>query len=341
MLDLWQKLSADPRPLVLYGMGNGAERVLKQLNTIGRQPVGIFASDAFVRGQSFCGYTVERYTSLAERYPNMVILVCFGSGRTDVFYTLETLALRHTVYCPDVPVYGDTVFDMEFARQNREKLQRVYQLLGDEQSKNAFEGIIRFKLSGEFSFLREIETDEGLFSPVQPLCEEIYVDLGAYRGDTIEEFLSCCNDYQKIYGVEPNAKTFRKLEQNFGALRDTTLLCAAISDHDGVVCVDSDGRGTSVSGTGKEVPSVTLNTVVASSKVTLIKMDVEGQEAEAIRGGADLIRLHKPKLIVAGYHRSEDIFDLPLLIHSLCPEYKILLRHSPHNLAWDTNFYFI
>ena len=49
-IDIWQYLRSTDRPIVLYGMGNGAEAVLAQLERIGKRAVGVFASDGFVRG---------------------------------------------------------------------------------------------------------------------------------------------------------------------------------------------------------------------------------------------------------------------------------------------------
>ena len=34
---------------------------------------------------------------------------------------------------------------------------------------------------------------------------------------------------------------------------------------------------------------------------------------------------------------SEDIFALPLQVHSLCPDYKLYLRRYPYIPAWDLN----
>ncbi len=83
-MDLWKKLQRETRPIVLYGTGNGAQAVLHQLEQIGVKPRGIFASDSFVRGQNFCGYTVKKYDELVQQYPDMIILVCFGTAREEV-----------------------------------------------------------------------------------------------------------------------------------------------------------------------------------------------------------------------------------------------------------------
>ena len=62
-------------------------------------------------------------------------------------------------------------------------------------------------------------------------------------------------------------------------------------------------------------------------------------EREAIAGARQTIERERPKLNIAAYHRSEDFFELPLLIHSLCKDYALYLRHHPYVPAWDTNLY--
>ena len=75
--------------------------------------------------------------------------------------------------------------------------------------------------------------------------------------------------------------------------------------------------------------------------VDYIKYDVEGSEREAILGSQKTISEHTPALLVSLYHRSEDLFDLPLLLHELCPDYKLYLRRMRYIPAWDINLYAI
>lgn len=84
-----------------------------------------------------------------------------------------------------------------------------------------------------------------------------------------------------------------------------------------------------------------LDSVLSGRPCTYLKMDVEGAEREAIAGAEKTIRQYAPKLNVAAYHRSEDFFQLPLLIHALQPNYRLYLRHHPYVPAWDTNLYAI
>lgn len=61
--------------------------------------------------------------------------------------------------------------------------------------------------------------------------------------------------------------------------------------------------------------------------VTFIKMDIEGAEYKAIKGAETIIRNYHPKLAISIYHNAEDIWELPRLIMTICPDYKLYLRH--------------
>ena len=86
------------------------------------------------------------------------------------------------------------------------------------------------------------------------------------------------------------------------------------------------------------MPVTTIDSVAAGRDVTMVKMDVEGAEVQAIAGGRQTIGKCKPKLFVAAYHYDIDLFRLPLRLWELVPEYKIYLRKHPYVPAWELNF---
>ena len=87
---------------------------------------------------------------------------------------------------------------------------------------------------------------------------------------------------------------------------------------------------------GKDTVTVrSVDSLADEIPLDLIKFDVEGAEAEALAGAANQIRENRPDLIVSVYHRSQDIFSLPLLAKKLCPDYKLYLRREKYVPAWD------
>lgn len=82
-LSVWELLQQTKKPIVLYGMGNGADKIIDWCEANGVQVQGVFASDEFVRGQQFRGFTVERYDALRARLGNdLLVVIAFASERT-------------------------------------------------------------------------------------------------------------------------------------------------------------------------------------------------------------------------------------------------------------------
>lgn len=341
---VWKVLKDTRRPIIIYGTGNGADKILRQMHKNNIHIYGIMASNDFVRGQSFQGHIVRRLSDFETEADDPIIIIAFGSQRKEVIDNILSIAKKHTVLCADVPVYGSNIFDIDFYNDNKEKISEVCSLLADEQSKRVFENIINFKLSGRLSYLTDSFTEKSeVFGNI--LCfdkSESFLDLGAYRGDTIEEFLSCTNGaYSHITALEPDKKTFLKLREYAGNMKDTQLF------NMGIWCEDADlnfegslGRGSSIKRDGTQyLPVTKIDTLYKKRKVTYIKLDVEGAEEQALLGGKEVIRRDAPKINMALYHRGEDIFKLPLLLNDIQPHYRIYIRQHPHIPAWDLNLY--
>lgn len=343
-LDVWNRLSTEKRPIIIYGTGNGADKIIDEMNRRSIFVSGIMASDDFVRGKSFRGFEVKKLSVLEKELIDPVIIIAFGSQRPDVIKNILSLSEIHTVLCADVPVYGNEIFDHTYCMEHIGEIKQAYSLLADEQSKKVFRSVIEFRLSGELDRLTSCFTqkDEAFDSILCLGDDESYLDLGAYRGDTIEEFLAHTNGkYSHITALEPDRKTFLKLRQYAGEMPEIQLFNMGIWDSDTDLFFESSlGRGSSITENGKQALSVTcIDTLYSRRRVTYIKMDVEGAEERAINGGRLVIERDRPKLDIALYHRSGDIFRLPLLIHSIQPEYKLYIRQQPHIPAWDLDLY--
>ena len=343
-MDLWNYLKNAQKPIVLYGMGNGADKIISVLNRYDIKVSGVFASDGFVREKVFHGFRVTDYKTAKDNFGDMIVLVCFGSSLPDVIENIRRIAAEQELYAPDVAVYGDVLFNREYVRENKEQLEWVYNRLADHTSKKVFECAVMYKLTGRIDYLFECET------PVAEIYENIlklnnnetYFDLGAYRGDTVAEFLSVVNGYNKIIAVEPDKKTYNKLCAATEKVKNISNINACVSDIDGKMSFEMNGSRGSTIGKGNEViDSVTVDALSNDTVPTYIKMDIEGAEGDAITGSAHTISQFKPKMQIAAYHRSEDLILIPQRVLELRADYKIYLRHFPSLPCWDMSYYFV
>ena len=214
---VWDALKSTDKPIILYGMGNGADKVLDEFEKRNIKCSGVMASDGFVRYQNFRGFTVKKMSDYEEEFSDFVIALCFASSLPDVMEHIKYVASLHTLLVPNVPVYGDEVIDDAFISKYKNEIEKAYSLLADEKSKNVFENTLNFLYSGKLSYLFEIDSDKNeVFENILKLTdEESYLDLGAYRGDTVDEFLHYVSDYEKIVAVEPNDRALRNTGKLF------------------------------------------------------------------------------------------------------------------------------
>ncbi len=339
MKDLWTYLKETKKPIVLYGTGNGADKIYARLLRDNIKISGVFASDGFKKGKEFGGFCVTSYKELKEALGDFIILVCFGSHLENVIENIHALEKENELYLPDVPVCGENIFDSDFAQKHETELKTVYNLLADDLSKKVFENTVYYKLTGKSEYLTQIETCREETFSLFDLKEEKFLDLGAFNGDTVLEFLKYSPDYKEITAVEPDSRNFRKLSLNTQRLKNITLINAAVGENEGSIQIARNkGRGNSQTGKTVEVNCITVDSL--SNFPTFIKMDVEGSEISAIKGGIKTIG-QKPKMHIAAYHRSEDIFDVPLEVLKINPNYKIYMRKHKALPAWDINYIFI
>ena len=368
---LWEYLKTAGKPVVLYGTGDGADKVLARLAETGVPVSGIFASDEFVRGQQFHGFTVQAYSELLALREKVIVLIAFASELPDVLERFYKLASVHETYAPHVPVFsGEETVTAAWIKKYERELQTVYERLADAVSRETFASVLNYKLSGKLSYLQACTTNraEDLRTIFSFGGEETYLDLGAYNGDTVQEFLQLTRGrYKKIVALEPDPKNFKKLtdfvRQN--ELKHITCLQAGVWNDCGSLELTGNGGRQSTfweadrSGFAtqplsqtcsmkkkikkQQVNVVSVDAVLGNDHADYMKFDVEGVEKEALEGAAGHLvpdgNGALPKLLVAAYHHDEDIFALPLLLWKLQPEYKIYLRKHPYVPAWEINIF--
>lgn len=352
--DVWTMLSECGLPIVMYGMGDGAEKIMRVMETYGLKPAEFMASDEFVRGHSFKGYRVKKLSEIEEQYDDFVVVVCFGTALPEVMENIERISQKHRVVAPDVPVVGGGLFDGDYISDHEYEIMKLRMLLSDDASRDTLDALMKYRITGDISVLRSCETPkEEAYSLLNINDRETYLDLGAYNGDTVEEFLKLTGKrFTKIYALEPDRRNYSKLRRRHYALGSEIfepINAAAWSSDTKLVFNSRAGRNSSLcetpsaqtAGRGIETEAKSVDSLLGGKPATLIKYDVEGSEREALAGSEQTIKKYKPRLIVSLYHRTEDLIELPLYIKELNPDYKLYLRHHPYIPAWDTNLYCI
>ncbi len=341
----WEYLKDTRKPIILYGTGNGADMVIDEFDRLCIKVSEVVASEGFVRKRDFRGFTVKSINEIKNIYEDFIVVLGFASSIPQVMDYVKELAKEYEVIMPVVPVFGDTIFNRDYLEANLDKLENARAMLHDEASKRIFDNMVAFHLTGRLSYLFDSEStrEEALTEVLELTGKEDMLDLGAYKGDTVEELITLTGGYSSVTALEPDKKSFEKLCIYLADKENTEALPYAVwNEHKELVFSGGGGRQSTLAPTGKyTVETVTVDSITKDRKITYVKMDVEGVEKEAIEGMQELMKTQKPKLSIACYHRTEDLCTLIPLIHSINPDYKIHLRHHPYIPFWDTNLYCI
>ena len=356
--DLWEYLKASQKTVVLYGMGNGADKILSVLAERGIPVGGIFASDGFARGNLFHGMPVRTWSDIKAEFgaENVIVLLSFGTSRPEVLENVLRIRQEAELYAPDVPAFGDTLFTRTFYEEHMEEFLAVRNLLSDEESRRIFDNILSYKLSGDIGFLLDSESDEDEIwqGIIHPETIRAAADLGAYNGDTVRQLLAKGENIHTIWAMEPDGRNYKKLEAYAeGEMRARVIpVNAGAWNEETILFFDKSGNRNASFEKNRsqtladrplkvaEVKALPLDSVLDGARVDYIKYDVEGSEREALDGSCKTLAEHAPTLLVSLYHRSEDLFALPLHIQKIAPHYKgFYLRRMRGIPAWDINLY--
>ncbi len=350
-VNCWDFLKDTKLPIYIYGMGLGAEKILKVFEQYGISYEGFFASDGFVRGHKFKGSEVLSLSAVEEKEEDFVIVLAFAAGYKELYDQILNIASRHLLLAPDVPVAGEGLFTYEYYKAHENEFNEVFESLEDDMSRKTYEDVINFKISGKIEYLNDCTTskDEVYESIIDLKPDCTFVDMGAYKGDTIEEFLSAMNkknlDYKAVYAFEPNFKNYGKLVKNSEVmgLHDATLINGCSTDCSKTLrFTKNEGRMARTDESGELlIEGYAADDVVKAEdrlNQVILKLDTEGTEKEALDGSKALI-VKGADILCALYHRNEDMFAIPLQIKAMNPNLKLYIRHRLYIPAWETNLY--
>jgi FkbM family methyltransferase len=187
-------------------------------------------------------------------------------------------------------------------------------------------------------FFREQYIIPGLF---EVKAGDVIIDGGGYIGDTAAFFSQLAGNDGIIYSFEAHPLCFNKLSENIANNNISNVLCIqkALGKQTGKLMFSDDAHGSTIRSDGTlEVDVLSIDEFVNQSdinRVSLIKLDIEGSEDDAINGARNTIKKFKPKLAVSVYHKMDDYYNLMELISEIDNSYKFAMRHTSEE-QWET-----
>ncbi len=198
------------------------------------------------------------------------------------------------------------------------------------------ERIISAGRIGRTSFIRRQYFDPEFMKSGE---KEIFIDCGCYDGTDVDKFAAWCGgDYERILAFEPDMQCYEKIRQRLaGRYHDTQVINGAVGEQRGEVRFKTGIKpGTShidpVQGE-HTIQMYSIDEVLDGERATFIKMDIEGSELSALRGGGGTILKYRPKLAICVYHRPEDMWKIPEYVLSLHEDYRLYFRHYNYSAS--------
>ena len=239
-------------------------------------------------------------------------------------------------------IFKSGLDNLKFSRSyiiltNIEKCKSVYDLLEDTLSRKTYLRILCKNIM-QCKFYFDLPQSKQYFdeSVFKISDNESFWDVGGYDGDTIQQFVECCDGkYDSIVTFEPDKEMFVKLVSNSVQYKNIIYFNAGLCDNTGMMMfqkrkfgasriVENDNNDNDISKIyGIKGDDIHL-------KPTYIKMDIEGAEKEALAGMKNTIQLFFPKMAICIYHEPEDIWEIPLMIKKISEKYHIAIRHHSY-----------
>jgi FkbM family methyltransferase len=337
-------LKTSTLPIVIYGAGSYAEDTYEFLKKHGIRTNAFCVDKKYLSQQKLFKnkFPIIDIEKIHEKYTECEMVIGFADHER-AKKTLKQLGYYYQTYFIDAPDQ-DIFFDYSYIKNNQSKFAETLDMLADQRSKDIFIAFINAKISSNPSCLYKYTEFNQYFPGILKFNDlEVFVDCGAYNGDTILNFVhKVKNKYQKIYAFEPDLATYQRLMDtiNKEQIKDIEPLNLGTWSKKTVLQFSASGTlRSSVVKDGKlSIPVEMIDTIVQDAPVSFLKMDIEGSELESLRGAQRTIKTYRPKLAICVYHKPEDLITIPQYINELVNTYKLYLRQHQF-VSWDMVLY--
>lgn len=325
-----RRLQESDYPVALFGAGEVASRVAEILDSAS---VPIHA--AWVDDVAYLPGALDQVPTCLT--PADVSGYEIVLGRGDYPTAQQRLRERGAQHLLAIDnVYQMPPLTRQYVLERENEFNRFYQSLADQRSRAVMAAFLNSRISGRPDFMFPVREPGLQYFPTSIpdypdlRSDEVFVDCGAFTGDTVEDFHRVSDGrYRKIFALEPESSNFTRLEERIRkqAIRDVVALKIGASARRDTFSFEVSGIASRVSRSGVNSIDVDrIDALVGDEPVSLIKMDVEGHEIEALQGAESVIARQLPKLAISAYHKPDDLLTIPALIERIAPGYRFYLR---------------
>jgi FkbM family methyltransferase len=291
-----------------------------------------------------------------------VVILAIHNREVDMLALITRLkVLGYTQFISMIDLYDHFAADLgtRYWLTNRSLYRGCEAIIGkanalwaDAISRETYAKILQFRISGDFSLLPAPDMDHQYFPPDLPRWHQPVrmIDCGAYDGDVICAFIQNDYEFSALAAFEPDLQNYARLvafiHTQGQAIAEISLWpCGVYAQSSQLHFASGMGESSIIAASGETlIQCVALDDALPNFAPTLIKMDIEGAEMDALSGARQLIRAYRPALAISVYHTPTHLWEIPLWVAQFSAEnglnYTYHLRAHAHN-CFETVFYAI
>ena len=347
--------------IVLFGAGGKGKLAFEFLKLKGIEVLCFCDSNPKLQNKRYCGVDVFSYEEIKKRYYNYnVFLTVTPDKAILISEKLKKNGEKNKIYHFCIPFKTEKkLIDMSCFSKNKDSYEKIYDELQDDISKKIFNECLKYRITGDgISLLNEINGSSFFDKDmIVSKSNHIYLDIGAYTGDTLMKFCEFSSgEYKKIIAFEPEKTNFKKLKKfveyarlkncelyNVGAWNIKKTLSIKTVNIDGFENANLFSSAENIVGDSRynyiqrkiidyaieeKIAVNSIDNILEGEKATIIKINAMAADLQIIEGAKETISKYKPVIITEYGSQSEAMIKIPLLLKEIRNDYKLFMRQK-------------
>ena len=248
-------------PLVIFGRSGESNPAFLEDITV---PVQFICStNPASWGKRLWGLEVislERVQQEYQRYTILILPIDYNGEFVSMFQHLEVPPLE--IFSLDLHFDDDNTAG--YFQSRSADLEEIYSHMADQASKDTYETMIRYRINRDPLILSTIVLPQDAhyfhdFLGGKPFLtsSEVFVDVGAFMGDTVREFVAAVHgEYRHIYALEPTPENYTRLLEETKGVRNISCIQAGASDKENILHFSEAGQASRADPDGNEIVRV-------------------------------------------------------------------------------------
>lgn len=322
--------------IVIYGAGSLGQMAVDLFANIGIQPHYIVDRDNTKHGCTINGITIISPDILcnADLSATLFIICIVTSPYDNIVEYLCSLGAKNIVHFYDVTESLGQRIQLEsgwryydLSEIDKKNIKAVFDKWVDDQSKAYYLMMLYWRIQHKEVLFMDapITQQDRLFAEgvIPPLSDsEIFIDCGAYNGNTIQRLLQMTNfKIGQIIAFEPDKQNFSLLQNYVTNLEQDLQFKIKLYPY-GVGHINSNiymsNSGGMAARLCKQPTKVSARMIsldhFVKVKPTFIKMHLESFEYQGLLGAIRLLQQSRPIIVITLYHSEDGAWRIPLYL---------------------------